>query len=161
MHTEQKEFLDEHFAVKEWYGRGHSGRRMVKGFRIEDLQIKNWKPLRVKVEERARTIALRSLWAHGDSEEELLTIDLFECASVKAAHDQLLEMLADVQSPKVERQTGKNAPGEVAFGLANTMIMFARANLAVWIRNAGPKLVPVGVIARQVDAQILRLVESE
>jgi len=76
------------------------GRRMVKGFRIEDLHIKSFKLTRVKIEERAKAIALRSLWAHGDSREELLSINLFECASVKAAHDQLLEMLADVQSPK-------------------------------------------------------------
>jgi hypothetical protein len=161
MQTEQKEFLDEHFAVKEWYGRGSSGRRMVKGFRIEDSEIKNWSLQRVKREEGARTTALRSLWAHGDSGEELLSVDVFECASVKAAHDQLLEMLADVQSPKVERQTGKTTPGDVAFGLANTMILFARANLAVWIRNAGPRVVPVGVIARQLDAEILRRLESE
>jgi hypothetical protein len=161
MHTEQKEYLEEHFAVKEWYGRGGSGRRIVKGFRIEDLEIKNWKLRRVKIEERARTIALRSLWAHGDSGEELVSIEVFECASVKAAHDQLLEMLADVQSPKVERQTGKTAPGDVAFGLANTMILFARANLAVWIRNAGPRVVPVGVIARQLDAKLLRWADSE
>jgi hypothetical protein len=161
MHAEQKEFLDEHFAVKEWYGRVGSGRRMVKGLRIEDLEFKNWKLLRVRVEERARTIALRSLWAHGDSGEELLSIDVLECASVKAAHDQLLEMLANVQSPKVERQTGKNSPGDVAFGLANTMILFARVNLAVWIRNAGPRVLPVGVLARELDAQILRRVGSE
>lgn len=161
MHAEQKEFLDEHFAVKEWYGHGGSGRRVVKGFRIEDLEFKNWKLLRVKVEERATVIALRSLWAHGDSGEALLSIDVLECASVKAAHDQLLEMLANLQSPKVERQTGKTAPGDVAFGLANTMILFARANLAVWIRNAGPKVVPVGVVARELDAQILRQLGSE
>ena len=161
MQTEQKEFLDEHFAVKEWYGRGRSSRRMVKGFRIEDLHIKNFKLLRVKMEERGRTIALRSLWTHGDSREELLSIDAFECASVKAAHDQLLEMLADVQSPKVERLAGKSAPGDVAFGLANTMTMFARANMAVWIRNAGPKIVPVGVIARELEIQIFRRGESE
>lgn len=160
MQAEQKEFLDEHFATKEWYGRG-SGRRTVKGFRIEDLEIKNWKLQRVKIEERARTTALRSLWAHGDSGEELLSVEVFEGASLKAAHDQLLEILADVQSPKVERQTGKTAPGDVAFGLANTMILFARANLAVWIRNAGPRVVPVGVVARELDAQILRRMESE
>jgi hypothetical protein len=161
MHTDQKEFLDEHFAVKQWYGRGGSGRRVVKGFRIEGLEIKNWKLQRVKIAERAKTIALRSLWARGDSGQELLSVDVLECASVKAAHDQLLEMLADIQSPKVERQKGESAPGDVAFGLANTMILFARANLAVWIRNAGPKVVPVGMVARQVDAEILRRVESE
>jgi hypothetical protein len=161
MHAAQKEFLDKHFAVKEWYGRGGSGRRMVREFRLEGLEIKNWRLQRVKTEAGAKTIALRSLWAHGDSGEELLSVDVFECASVKEARDQLLEMLADVQSPKVERQTGQTAPGDVAFGLANTMILFARANLVVWIRNAGPRIVPVGVVARKLDAQILRLVESE
>jgi hypothetical protein len=161
MHPEQKEFLGEHFAVKKWYGRGGSGRRVVKGFRIEGPEFKNWRLQRVKREEGAGTITLRSLWGHGESGEELLSVDVVECASVKAAHDQLLEMLADVQSPKVEQQTGKTAPGDVAFGLANTMILFARANLAVWIRNAGPRVVPVGVVARELDAQILRRLESE
>ena len=160
MHTGQKKFVDERFAVKEWYGRG-SGRRMVKGFRVEDLEIKDWRLLRLKCEEGDKIVALRSLWGHGSSEEELTSVDVFECASVKAAHDELLEMLADIQSPKVERQTGKNAPGDVAFGLANTMILFARANLAVWIRNAGPKVVPVGVFAQRLDAQVLRRAESE
>lgn len=161
MHAEQKEFLDKHFAVKEWYNRGASGRRLVKGFRIEGSMIKNWKLLRVKCEEEAKIIAFRSLWGHGDSEDELLSVEVLECASVKAAHDQLLEMLANVQSPNVERQPGKTAPGDIAFGLANTMILFARANLAVWIRNAGPSVVPVGVVARELDVQILRQVESE
>jgi hypothetical protein len=70
-------------------------------FTITLVSIKSFKLTRIKIEERAKAIAHRSLWAHGDSREKLLSINLFECASVKAAHDQLLEMLADVQSPKV------------------------------------------------------------
>ncbi len=161
MRAEQREFIHEHFAVKEWYGRGGSGRRIVKGFRIEGSEIKNWRLERIKREEGTRTIVIRSFWGHGNSGEELLSVDVFECPSVKAAHDQVLEMLADVQSPKVERQTGKSVPGDVAFGLANAMILFARVNLAVWIRNAGPRVVPVGMVARELDAQILRRAESE
>jgi hypothetical protein len=161
MHAEQKEFLEVQFTVKEWHGRSGSGRRMIKGFRIEGSEIKNWKLQRVKRDERAGTAAQLSLWSHGDSGEELLSVDIFECASVKAAHDQLLEVLANVQSPKVERKTEKTAPGDIAFGLVNTMILFARANLAVSIRNAGPRVVPVGVVARELDAQILRRLESD
>lgn len=161
MHAGQKEFLDVQFAVKEWQGRSGSGRRMVKGFRIEGSEIKNWRLQRVKRDERAGTTMMLSLWSHGDSGEDLLSVDVFECASVKAAHDQLLEVLANVQSPKVERKTEKTAPGDVAFGLANTMILFARANLAVSIRNAGPRIVPVGAVARELDAKILRRLESE
>jgi hypothetical protein len=161
MHAGQKEFLDVQFAVKEWHGRSGSGRRMVKGFRIEGSEIKNWRLQRVKRDERAGTTTMLSLWSHGDSGEDLLSVDVFECASVKAAHDQLLEVLANVQSPKVERKTEKTAPGDVAFGLANTMILFARANLVVSIRNAGPRIVPVGAVARELDAKILRRLESE
>jgi hypothetical protein len=61
----------------------------------------------------------------------------------------------------IERKTEKNTPGDVAFGLANTMITFARANLVVVIRNAGPKIVPVGTIARELDTQIQRRLGSE
>lgn len=161
MFAEQKEFLEEHFSVKEWYGRSGSGRRLVKGFRIEGSEIKNWRLERQKREEQDGRIAMRSLWGHGDSGDELLSVDVCECASVKAAHDELLELLANVQSPKVERKTDKSAPGDVAFGLANTMILFARANLTVSISNAGPKVVPVGVAAREMDAQILSRLASE
>jgi hypothetical protein len=161
MQAEQKEYLEEHYAAKEWYGRSSSSRRMVKGFRVEDLELKTWKLQRAKRDTRDGMVALFSLWGRGDSGDELLSIEVFECASVKAAHDQLLEVLANVQSPKVERIIEKTAPGDVAFGLANTMILFARANLAILARNAGPRVVPVGIAARELDAQILRRLESE
>jgi hypothetical protein len=161
MQAEQKEFLDEHFAVKEWYGRSGSGRRIVKGLRLEGSEFKSWRLHRMKHEEREGMEALLSLWSRGDSVEELLSVEVFECDSVKIAHDQLLEELANVQSPKVERIKEKTAPGDVAFGLANTMILFARANLAISIRNAGPRVVPVGIVARELDALILRRLESE
>jgi len=48
----------------------------------------------------------------------------------------------------------------VAFHLANTMVTFARANLVVVIRNAGRTIVPVGTVARDLDAQIQRMLES-
>jgi hypothetical protein len=41
------------------------------------------------------------------------------------------------------------------------MIMFARANLVVVIRNAGRSVVPVGGIARALDTRIQRELESE
>jgi hypothetical protein len=115
----------------------------------------------MKHEEREGMEALLSLWSRGDSVEELLSVEVFECDSVKIAHDQLLEELANVQSPKVERIKEKTAPGDVAFGLANTMILFARANLAISIRNAGPRVVPVGIVARELNALILRRLEYE
>jgi hypothetical protein len=102
--------------------------------------------------ERPDGATIRSLWRRGEAANELLAIDVFECATIKAAHRQLIEALGNVQSGAVERHTGKNAPGDVAFGLDDTMVLFARANVVVLIRNAGPTVVSVGPVARRLDA---------
>ena len=100
------------------------------------------------------------MWSHGENINELLSVDVFVSASVKGAHNILLEALGNMQSGVIERKTEKNAVGDVAFQLANTMITFARANLVVVIRNAGRTIVPVGTVARDLDAQIQRMLES-
>jgi len=160
MHAVQKEFLEERFAAKQWHGHT-SGRRLVKEFLFEGSELKGWKLLKVKHSEEGATKVIRSMWGRGDNADELLSIDVFVSASVKAAHETLLEALGNMQSGAIERKTEKNTPGDVAFGLANTMITFARANLVVVIRNAGPKIVPVGTIARELDTQIQRRLGSE
>jgi hypothetical protein len=101
------------------------------------------------------------MWSRGNDAEELFAIDVFLSNSVKGAHEQLLEALANMESGAIERKTEKSAPGDVAFGLANTMIVLARANVVVLVRNAGRTVVPVGTIARDLDNQIRRKLESE
>jgi hypothetical protein len=160
MHAEQKEALEQHYGAKEWHGHTGSGRRLVKEFRLEEVELKGWKLLRVKHSEQEGTKAIRSMWSRGDKADELLSIDVFVSASVKAAHETLLEVLGNMQSGAIERKTEKNNVGDIAFGLANTMIVFARANLVVWLRNAGPTILPVGTIARELDAQIQRRLDE-
>lgn len=161
MQAAQKEFLEERFGAKQWRGRSESGRRLLKGFRFEGSELKGWKLLRVKDSEEGKTMILRSMWRPGDDADELVAVDVFVSTTVKDAHETLLEALANVQSGAMERKTEKNAPGDVAFGLANTMIVFARANVVVLVRNAGRTVVPVGTIARDLDSQIQRKLESE
>jgi hypothetical protein len=161
MHAGQKEFLEERFGAKEWRGRSESGRRVLKGFRFDGAELKGWKLLRFKDSEEGKTKILRSMWSRGDEADELLAVDVFVATSVKDAHETLLEALGNMQSGAIERKTEKNTPGDVAFGLANTMIVFARANVVVLVRNAGRKVVPVGTIARDLDSQIQRKFESE
>ena len=161
MHAEQKEALEQHYGAKEWHGHSGSGRRLVKEFRFEEVELKGWKLLRVKHSEQEGTKAIRSMWSRGDKTDELLSIDVFVSGSVKAAHETLLEVLGNVQSGAIERKTEKNTPGDVAFGLANTVIFFVRANVVVQVRNAGPTIVPVGTIGRDLDAYIQRRLGSE
>ncbi|HKF73593.1 MAG TPA: hypothetical protein VKB68_17695 [Stellaceae bacterium] len=154
MHAGQKRFLEERFGARSWYGRSKHGRRVIRDFDFEGREIRGWTLQHAK--RRADPPGVRSLWRHDDSLDELLGIDVVECGSVKAAHDQLLEALGNIESGAIERRADKNAPGDVAFGLANTMLLFALANLVVWIRNAGRKLTPVGTIARDLDALLVR-----
>lgn len=161
MHAAQKEFLEERFAAKKWHGHSESGRRVAKEFRFEGSELKGWKLLRVKETQEGANKVLRSMWSRGGEGEELLSVDVFVTASVKGAHETLLEALGNMQSGAIERKTEKSTPGDVAFGLANTMITFARANLVVVIRNAGRTIVPVGTVGRELDAQIQRRLDSE
>ena len=161
MHAAQKEALEQHFETKEWYGRSDSGRRAVKEFPFEGSEVKGWKLVKVKHSEQDGVKVIRSMWSRGDDTNELLSIDIFVCGSVKAAHEALLEALSNMQSGAIERKKEKNAPGDVAFGLANTVIVFARANITVLVRNAGPTIVPVGTVARELDAQIQRQLGAE
>jgi hypothetical protein len=85
---------------------------------------------------------------------------VFESSSVEAAHDQVLEASDDMESGAIEQQTNKDTPGDVAFGLDDSVVLFARANSVVLIRNPGPRVVRVGNIARQLDRFFLRRLES-
>ena len=159
MHAAQKRFIEQHYRASEWYGRGMKGRRLIKDFRFEGSEVVEWALDRVQRDERAKPPAIRSLWRHDESGDELLAIDVFECASLKAAHDQVMETLGNIESGAVERRTGKNVIGDVTFGLGDTMVLFARANLVVLIRNAGRTVVRVVAIARALDQSLLRQLE--
>ena len=160
MHTVQKEFLEERFVANKWHGHSDSGRRTFKEFSFAGSELKGWKLLSVKNSEEGSAKVLRSMWSRGENVDELLSVDVFVSASVKGAHDILLEALGNMQSGAIERKTDKNTPGDVAFHLANTMIAFACANLVVLVRNAGRVIVPVGTVARDLDNQIQARLES-
>ncbi|HYM71053.1 MAG TPA: hypothetical protein VEZ44_15755 [bacterium] len=161
MSVEQRRFLEKRYDASKWRGRGGQGRRVLEGISLDRLEIRGWTLVRSQRAEHAETTAIRSLWRRGESTSELLAVDVFECASVKAAHTQLMDALGNMQSGAVERLTDKNAPGDVAFGLDDTMVLFARINVVVLVRNAGPTVVPVGAVARKIDALLERWPKSE
>src|SRR5579859_47770 len=157
MDVSQKEFLERKYRAGEWHGRGARGRRVLKNFTFEGSEFHGWTLIRARRDEHTKPVMVRSLWRHGETTKELLAIEIFECASVRAAHDQLIVALGNIESGAVKRRTEKNSPGEIAFGLNDTIVLFARVNLAVLIRNAGPTIVAVGAIARTLDSLLIRL----
>jgi hypothetical protein len=161
MFAQQRRHLERRYRARDWHGRGGRARRVIKDFDIDGSEIRRWSLQRIQRDEDAQPPMIRSIWRHGENMEELLAVDLFECVSIKAAHDQLLEALANMESDAIERRTEKNAPGDIAFGLGDTMILFARANMVVLVRNAGPKIVPVSAAARELDLQLGRRLKDE
>jgi hypothetical protein len=161
MDAGQKQYLEERYRAKEWHGRSQYANRKIKGFTFAGSEVRGWKLQRTERDERAKPPVIHSLWSRGEAGAEILSIDVWECPSVEAAHDELLEALANMESGEIQRRTGTNAPGDVAFGLNDTMVLFARVHLVVLIRNAGPKVVPVGAIAAGIDAVLVSRLESE
>jgi len=159
MHAEQRRFLEERYDASAWHGRSPRRGRPLKGFTFEGVEIPGWALLRTQRDDREEPPAIRSIWSRG--EDRLLAVDLFECASVKAAHDQLIEALGNFESDAIERQAEKGAPGDVAFALGDTMVLFARGNLVVLIRNAGRTAVSVRKVARELDGLLGERLESE
>jgi hypothetical protein len=76
--------------------------------------------------------------------------------SVKETHDQLLNLLGTFESDAVQRRKQPKGIGDVAFEMLNTMLLFARDNFAVLIRNAGRRTVSVGAIGQKLDEFLQR-----
>lgn len=154
MDREQRKFLERHFEAARWPKPAVKGGPVLRNFRFEGSEIPKWKLERAGRDESVTPPVIRSLWRRGESARELLSIDVFECASAKAARDQLIETLGNMQSGEIARRTGKNALGEVSFGLGDTMVSFVLGNTVVLVRNAGPAVVEVVSAAREIEKRL-------
>jgi hypothetical protein len=97
--------------------------------------------------------AIASLWSAEEKDGLLVRVDVNEAPSVPAARAELLRVLGEFQSPKIERVDG---PGDVAFGPSGSRALaFTRANVVVLMRNAGVEVEPVERPARELD-ELLR-----
>ena len=156
MDPDQRLALEELYAVKEWHGRHAAGGRAIAGFSFDGSELSGWTLYRTQRDEDADPTRLHTLWHRGDPMRELLSIDVWTCPSVAAAHDQVLEVLANMQTTEIVRHRGADALGDVHFGHGVTMALFARANAVVLIRNGGPDVVDIRPFAHAIDALLAR-----
>src|SRR5262249_14932110 len=106
MDSSQRQYLERRFRASEWHGRGAAGRPIITGFDFSGAELSGWPLHHKRRENRTGPPVTRSFWHRGDPASELLAIDVWECASIIVAHDQLLEVLANVQSDAVDRREG-------------------------------------------------------
>jgi hypothetical protein len=150
MDQQMRQFLEERSAASQWMGGGAAG--AIRNFNFTGSEISGWTLVRAQRSEGTTPPSVLSVWRHGDATDEVISLRIVECTNAAAAREQLLEELGNFQSPVIQRLSGPNAVGDVAFGLGDTMILFVRANMVVVILNAGRKVVAVTVIARGIDA---------
>jgi hypothetical protein len=153
MDAQEQRYLEEHYAASEWLDR-HRTAGTVEGVQLTGSEIPGWTLERARRDEHAAPPFSRSLWRNAGDADAIISVRITECADASAAQHQLLEELGTFQSPAIERRDGADAVGDVSFGLGETMILFARANVDVTVLNAGPRPVSVVAAARDVDAFI-------
>jgi hypothetical protein len=156
MDASHRTYLERRHDLRVRRRRGAGEPRVITSFGLDGPELPGWMLDRARRDERNDPPSIRTLWHRGDPAAELLSIDLWECASTAAAHDQFVEILGSIQSDAIERRPDDAAIGDMAFALGDSMILFLRVNIVVFIRNAGPNIVGVDAVARTIDALLVR-----
>lgn len=129
----------------------------LKHFSFTGREFPEWRLLRADRRENETRIFHQSIWKR--SEDELLSVNVLECGSRADAHEAIIDFLGEFESPLIARQTVRGT-GDVAFAMPEeTAVLFARANLVVLMRNAGPKIMELGTLARDFDDSLIRAEE--
>ena len=157
MATEQFDAVGERFEFAAWRGINRLDRDLsVRNIALPKGLVAGLDPARVReIDPGDGSRLLRVSWPVPGKEAALLVMDIRECESRDAAHQVVLELLANMQAPDVRRMEG-DAPGDVAFARdPAAAVVFARGNIAFSIRNGGETLVPVDEVAKTLDTWIM------
>lgn len=157
MDMNQIKFLKKQFDFDKWSGMS----RLEKDFTVRNIVfsvdlISGLKLERVReIDPGDKTRLLRMSWTATGKTKGLLMIDVRECDTREAAHKVLLELLGNMQAPDV-RMLDRCSFGDVSFGRKkSTAVIFARANIAVSIKNGGEAVLSVTKAAQAIDRAIM------
>jgi len=153
MQALEREALKQRHRYNEWGGKSTlPSDRSVRKFTFIGDELPGSRLERVDRRDADQPPRLTAFWRRGDTQAVVRT-DVFECASLNAAHEYLIDALNEFESGGIGRRTDMNV-GDVAFG-TDSVALFARANLVVLVRKATPQTEPVTPIAQAIDAIIL------
>lgn len=157
----QQEELKRRFKYEDWSHPDPAEEKAVlRNISLSGIESPDWSAYRIqRMTTKDFPPYVRSMWQSSTAGTEvLIRVDLYECDSIQAAREFLLRILGEFQSNKIERREGM--VGDVAFSYpGDTMVLFSRSNIVVWLRNAGPKVVSVTFLAQQIDAHLLSVMK--
>jgi hypothetical protein len=155
--TSLADILKQRHRFDAWRGVNRLSEQLfVWDFVLVGGELESWQPERIRIVEPAEPPTLtRSIW-RGAEPEQLLALDVYQCQSRAAAHEQLIILLTQFQSTGID-QVEAGELGDIAFLTPErTVALYARANLAVLVRNAGGNVVPVDAAAADLDRLLAR-----
>ena len=156
MSDEMTEAIKERVEFSKWVDTNRLDDHLfIRNFYLTGNELMNWIPHRVQYVVTSDFQAVsHSVWRKAEHESaELLNVDVFECNARADAHEALVSLLGDFQSPDIGRDESVSA-GDVSFVFGNSVSLFARANLVVRIRSAGAKVVAVDGLALEIDEML-------
>ena len=174
MNTEYSQGLTERYDFDAWRGRNTLDENLfIWQFFLSKNQFPTWSPPRIRMLAAPPTPAtaprvsdgavaqenqprlIQSVWKRASGATDLLlNVDTYECASRMAAHEVLLSLLGQFQSPLVLRER-EMAVGDVVFSHpGHAVVLFARANLVLAIRSAGSTTITVTDVVTQLDREL-------
>ncbi|MFN2169237.1 MAG: hypothetical protein ACK2U9_23630 [Anaerolineae bacterium] len=166
--------LERRFAYESWRERTNlDANLLIWNFSFAGSDLRGWQPqdIRARKPALAATDALttipdtepvkpqaevQSIWQPESEQDDLrVGVNVLECRSRAEAHQLLLSLLGELQSPLVQ-QLERPDVGDVAFAVpGETLLIFARGNLVVVIRNVGRMVASVMEVAQQVDRRLV------
>lgn len=125
-------------------------------FFLSGSEFPGWQAHDIEAREQDGAPAvIQSLWKlAGHDTDALLRVEAYPCDSRNAAYDFLLRLLGRFQSPLIARHKDLNI-GDVAFGAGEAVLVFARANLVVFLGNGGRRIMPIVEAARRFDEELV------
>ena len=158
MQASERDVLKERHRYTEWAGRSTApSGRSVRRFPFTGDELPGYRLDRVDRREAPEPARVTAFWRRADT-NAIVRIDVFECATLNAAHDSLIDALNEFESAAIGRRTDVSF-GDVAFG-TDSVALFARGNLVVLVRKATPQTEPVIGVAQAIDAIILRRLQE-
>lgn len=152
--------LADRLELESWIGtRQTEDELFVVGFRFVGDELSGYELSRARevpaADRTPETVERRWVW-EGVAGETAISVTSLEAPSRQAAHELLVRVLSDFQSPLAARSEDPVA-GDLAFSDgSDRWSVFARANVVFVVRNAGDRLVDVGPATRAIDEVVIR-----
>lgn len=158
MDKESLKRVKERIDFDAWCGRNalHESLFIHKYF-ITSGSIKNWQLHRqLPIDVAGMPRFIQSMWRNPQGDPEaLLRYDIYECDSHMAAHEFLVQFVGQFQTAEVYRREDLSVGDVVFIPKTEQAVLFIRANIFVFLADAGRTRAPLIEIARDIDEDFI------